>query len=691
MSTIFYIVTMATAVITAALITVILLRRSAKYFADKKFAEEVNFLGGYSPVLSLIRSSFTALVNRFPRLRPLTQLPWQSISEILLIGAWAMWVGHVYLDFDPLAWLIGREFGFQIQPNYFILNLKQCGLCALWNGGLNGGWPALADPFGSHLHPIVAIPTLLWGTIVGAKIAIVIALWLAGIAQWWLARTLNLGLIARLWSAFIAVSAGHLMGRLELPLFGIIVSTAALSLTIAAAFDLAINKNPRTTILLALTGALSLISGQGYMQLGFLIFAPALIFFMFDDRFRPTLLWREFAIAFALSLLLVSFFAIPYLHFLPNFEKDLDATFSTSQPFEYIPLNLVINEIDFQLSSVLGKQPYPALYNLHIGWFPMLFALTALFLARKRDWRPIAVLCTGVILLFWAASAEPFRWLANHIPQIAAFRHILLVAGLAIPLILALSAYGLDRLLQLEWPNITVKFPVAITSHEFKASLSWLLIFPLFWSVSTSYAQSQSWVGMDDATFLFDDISILKTEDTQWAAIPLGNHIWVEAGMSSGLKLSQVAFPWRLKNRYPPEPRLEMVRHEPDGNPEKIGLVDNAGVYLYPDRWYAAIKTKEQLIPCQAESVAGRIIVNCETSEGGKLVVRENAFPGWIIQIDGVRSTLLEDTWLAVDAPAGKHEYRFDYLPMDVFVGVIFSAIGLVISIFLWKSRKSSK
>jgi hypothetical protein len=682
---------MATAVITAALITVILLRRSAKYFADKKFSEEVDFLGGYSPVLSLLRSSFTALVNRFPRLRPLTRLPWQSISEILLIGAWAMWVGHTYLDFDPLAWPIGREFGFQIQPHYFILNLKQCGLCALWNGGLNGGWPALADPFGSHLHPIVAIPTLLWGTIIGAKVSVVIALWLAGIAQWWLARTLKLGFIARLWSALIVVSAGHLLGRLECPLMGIIISTAALSLTIAAAFDLAINRNPRTTILLALTGALSIISGHGYLQLGFLIFAPALIFFMFDDRFRPTFLWREYAIAFALSLLLVSFFVIPYLHFLPNFEKDFDATFKASQPLGYIPLNLIITEIDYQLSTVLGKLPYPAHYDLYIGWIPIIFAITALFLARKRDWRPIAVLCTGVILLFWAASAEPFLWLANHIPQIAAFRHILLVAGLAIPLILALSAYGLDRLLKLEWPNITVKFPAAITSHEFKASLSWLLIFPLVLSISTTYTQSQRWMGMDDATFMFDDMSVLTTEDTQWAATPFGDHIWVEAGMSSGLKLSPVAFPWRLKNRYPPEPRLEMSRHDPDGNTEKIGHVDGVTVYLHPDRWYAAITTKEQLIPCQAESAAGRIIVNCETSEGGKLVVRENAFPGWNVQIDGVRSTLLEDPWLAVDAPAGKHEYRFDYLPMDVFVGVILSVIGLVISIFLWKSRKPSK
>jgi hypothetical protein len=678
------------AVISASFITVILLRKSRRYFSTRKFPDEVHFLGGYSPALSLIKSYTNALINRFPRLQPITHVPWKNIFEILLIGAWTIVVGHEYLDFDPLAWPIGREFGFQIQPHYFILNLKECGLCALWNGGLNGGWPALADPFGSHLTPVVAIPTLLWGTIIGAKVSIVLSLWLAGIAQWWLARTLKLGFVARIWSAFIAVSAGHLMGRMEAPFIGIIFSTAALSLTIAAAFDLAINRNLRSTIVLAFMGALSLISGQAYMQVGFLIFAPALLFFMFDDKFRPTFLWREFALAFTLCILLASFFAIPYLHFLPNFDKDIDVTFRASQPFEYIPLNLVINEIEFQLSSALGKLPSPANYNLYIGWVPILLAISALFLARKKDWRQIAVLSFGTLLLFWMASAAPLRWLAVYIPQLGTIRHIVLIAGLAVPLILAMAAYGLDRLIQLDWPHIIVKFPATITSREFKASLSWLLIFPLLWSISATYTQSQSWVGQEDATFLLNGISKMKTDDTQWVATPLGDHLWVEAGMSTGLKLTDVAFPWRMKNRQPPQPRIEMVRHEPDGSPQNLGTIDNAGVYMYPDRWYAAITTREEQIPCEAMSDSGSIIVKCESSADGILIVQENAFPGWHVQIDGVKSPLIENTWLAVNAPAGSHEFRFNYLPTDIFFGIILSVTGFVAAIYLWIVRKPS-
>lgn len=688
MNSMVYTITVAIAVLIAAFGTILLLRKSTRFFSENRFPEEVHFLGGYSPVLSLIRSWIAALVRRFPRLRPLTRLPWQSIAEVMLIGAWAAWVGHVYLDFDPLQWPIGREFGFQIQPDYFILNLKKCGLCALWNGGLNGGWPALADPFGSHLNPFVAISTLIWGTVVGAKLSIVIALWLAGIAQWWLARTLKLGWIARIWSALIAVSAGHLMGRLELPLFGIIISTSALSLTIAAAFDLGINKRPRSTLLLALMGALSLISGQGYMQLGFVLFSPALLVFLFDDRFRIHVIWREYALAFVLSILLVGFFVIPYVHFLPNFVKDLDATFSTSQPIQYIPLNLVIDDIDYQLASVLGKLPYPALYNLYIGWFPVLLAFSALFLARKKDWRPIFAICTGIFILFWASSAAPLRWLTKYIPQLAGFRHILLAAGLSIPLILALSAYGIDRLTNLEWPTLNLKFPASVTSVELKASLAWFLILPLSWSVRTTYIQAQSWVGMEDASFLFDDISRLKTEHTQWIATPLGEHLWIQAGMASGLKLTQEAFPWRLKDHEPPEPRIMMARHVPEGYQEQIDLIDNAGVYLFQDQWYASIRGDGQLIPCPAEATSGRIVVTCRTSSDGKLVVLENALPGWTVQIDGVKSALYDDPWLVVDAPAGTHEYRFDYLPMDVFAGIILSAIGAALTIYLWVSRK---
>ena len=122
--------------------------------------------------------------------------PWLSrgiLVEWLIIIVWAVWVGRPLLDFNPYTWPMGREFGSQIQAHHFWTHLKACGQCALWNGSINGGTPALGDVFSSTFYPFVAIPILLWGVIIGTKVAIFLALLIAGMAQWQLAHVLGLG------------------------------------------------------------------------------------------------------------------------------------------------------------------------------------------------------------------------------------------------------------------------------------------------------------------------------------------------------------------------------------------------------------------------------------------------------------------------------------------------------------------
>lgn len=111
----------------------------------------------------------------------------QSLIEVSLILMWAMWVGQAYFNFDPHAWPFGSEFGLSVQSYFAWQNLTQCGDCAFWNGALNGGAPTLVELHGAIAHPLVVIPTVLWGAINGLKIAIVGSLAMAGVAQWWLA------------------------------------------------------------------------------------------------------------------------------------------------------------------------------------------------------------------------------------------------------------------------------------------------------------------------------------------------------------------------------------------------------------------------------------------------------------------------------------------------------------------------
>jgi hypothetical protein len=187
-----------------------------------------------------------------------------SLIELGLITAWAFWVGRAFLDLDTSVIPHGGDFSLTIQPNTIWKLLGQCGPCMLWNGSMNGGFPTFAETHSSFLHPLVAVTTLIWGTLNGAKITLILSLAMAGWAQWWIARTLDLGFGARIWSAGMAVVGGHLAGRMELGLLGIIFSTASCTLVIAAGVNLAIKRRRSSMVALAVTIALAILSGQGY-------------------------------------------------------------------------------------------------------------------------------------------------------------------------------------------------------------------------------------------------------------------------------------------------------------------------------------------------------------------------------------------------------------------------------------------
>lgn len=611
-------------------------------------------------------------------------LNWGTATEIALIGIWAASVGRELLDFDPYTWALGREIGSQIQAHHFWIQLKRCGLCALWNGGINGGAPALADVFSSTLHPLVMVPTLLWGVVIGAKVAIVLSLWMAGSAQWWIARLLGLGRVARLWSALIAVVGGHLAGRLETGAFGLVLSTASASLVLAAAINLGLNPGRRPALALALTGAMGVVAGQGYMQLALLSWAPAFLFFVLDKDLKPRPVWKDYLLASGLCLLLASLFLLPLVHFWPNLTKPTDVSFAAAQPLEYIPLNLVIRDQAFLRSENLGKLAFPYMYNLYIGWVPVLLAILWLRLAPRSDLPALLALTCGAALTLFVASAIPLRWLVDLVPGLAGFRFAPLVAGLAIPAILGLAAYGLDRLLKLEWPQIVLLPRPANADQGSKVSMKWLLSLPLLWALTSTYGVSRGYLNTANLENIYAVIDQLKTPDLQWVSPPFGEHFWIEPALEEGLKVSPAAWAWYWGSHQPPAPRLEAIRGAAPPELEVIGSLGDVPIYLHPERTYAYVQTPSGQTPCPVTGNGGELTARCTTDSDGMLLLQENAWQGWEVLVDQEPAPLLPGRWLRVDAPAGDHEYLFRYRPLDVPLGALLTITGLVLTVRSW-------
>lgn len=614
------------------------------------------------------------------------------IIELLMLAAWTLFVTAPYLNLDADVVPTGREYLSAIQTHHVWTQMQQCGLCALWNGSERGGAPAFADVHGSMLHPVVILTTLIWGVINGSKIALVVAFFGAGLAQWWLARVLRLHPLTRLWSAAMAVAAGNLAGRMELGAFGVVLSTAMCTLVLPPL--VALNQNPtrRAAVQLGIVLALAMLAGQGYMQVGLAFVLPAALWLMPVEDAPRRLIVRRYGLAIVIACLLAAPLLVPFLHFIPNFVKEVDPQFRSAQSLAYIPLNLVVDNYAFYNSDVLDKYPYPHLYVNYIGWVPVVLAIIGIFGAKDQfQRRTIGFLLTFGFLAMWVSSAEPLIWLARLVPirwiadQLDGIRHSPQIAGLAVPAILALAAMGLDRLLTREWPQIRLTQKSSPEGFTFDTAL--LLIVPLAFALTSAQSFGSLWI----RTTRLDPnvrqlLAGLQTPDLQWVNPPFGEHFYIEPAVALGLKMHFGIRTWNWRNRELPEPVLEanLAGAPPGMVPFKT--VANIPIYIAPPgREYAAVTHADGARTiCSAHGTGGDIDVDCDLMQAGILIVKENSWEGWLVSGDGKPLTLKSGQWLSVDLPVGKQTIQFRYRPWDVALGVLLCIAGIVLATQQW-------
>jgi hypothetical protein len=611
-----------------------------------------------------------------------TSASFAVIAELLIIGLWAVWVGRDYLNFDPRLWPTGRELGLVIRTHYIWTLLPRCGDCILWNGFFNGGGPAFAELQGAVLHPLVILTTLLWGLVNGTKMLLVASLIMAGWAQLWLARVIGTERIARLWSAAMAVVGGHLAARMEHGVVGLVLSTAACSLVIPPALDLAMNGRRKAVVLTAITLALALFSGQSYMQLGLLlgIFPVLIAASLFNKHPRRGWAVKGFVASGCLTFLMTAVLWSPVLYTMRSFVKDVDPTLSSLQPLEYLPLNLVIRDIPYYYTRLMGRLPYPYLYANYIGWIPIILAILALGFSldstRRRYLWTLAV-ATGCVYL--CASAVLFKPILLLAPTLAVgIRYPTVISGLAVPLILALAGAGLDQVFTRlkAWASHD---PYPSTSTRLVNLGTLVLALPLFWSLHSAYTFSRTWLTTTPAApDIYEIVEELRTPTAQWIAFPYGEHAWAIPALEAGIKSTNVFSPWHWKGQTLPEPYLEYT-----GDTKTSQIIRRNYTYAYVD-------TTTREIPCAAIAQGGHIDVTCNASSPGTLVVHENLWYGWYARRDGTSVDLINDTWLQVYAPAGEHHYTFRYHPLYIYLGLAIALSGCAWATMVWKNRVAS-
>lgn len=616
--------------------------------------------------------------------------------ELLAITLWALVVTQAYLNLDPLRIPTGREFLSVIQSHHLWTWVQQCGACALWNGSLQGGAPALVELHGSPLHPVVIVTTLLFGVVNGAKLALVAAFIMAGFAQWWLARILGLGRVARVWSACMAVAAGHLAPRMETGLFGVVFSTAACTLVLPPLLLFYVSPTRRRAVGLGVALALAIVSGQGYVQiaLGALLVMVSGAHVL-ASRSRLAVV-RSYALAALLAALLAAVFLVPFLHFAPYFVKNTDPGFGSNQPLQYLVLNLLISDVAFYGSELLQKLPYIWLHSFYIGWIPLLLALWAVY----RYWfeqrnRLTGLLAVCSLVMLWLATGDLLQWLTT-LPVMAPFtgamlsvRYPPLFLTLVVPMLLALAAQAVDGLLRLPWRSYSLTIArEAGAGWSARFRLRWLMALPLMLVLFDLRAYSALWLATyHEEPAVRELLELLRTPDLQWVNPPFGEHYFIEPGVGMGLKLHEGVRQWGWRDRPPPRPVLEVSREDAIEGMERQASVNGVQVFTAPPgQEYAAVTHADgSRSICSAAGVGGTIDVTCVTTQPGVLELKENSWTGWGARVNGQPVSLRPSRWLSADVPAGTLAVQLRYRPWDVPLGAALSLSGVALAVALWR------
>lgn len=632
------------------------------------------------------------------------EMEWIKVRRKLALGAewgaivlWALWLGRNFLHNNPKEWL--PDDWVLIVQNYFTWErFSQCGACVFWNGSFNGGAPLLVDLLAALAHPLAVSLVLLTGAIVGSKLLAVFSLILAGLAQWYWAKILRLGRIARLWSAFLAVVGSHLIARFQSGLVEVVFSIASFSLVIAASIHLALTGRRKLAVGLGIFTGLAFLSGQGYLQLAFLLgVCPALLILLFNKKIALRPVWREFAWAAVIALLLSAILWVPFLHAFRDISKPgMDMEVSGVQPIGYQPLNLIIRDYDYYYSNHLGKSEYPSISVNYIGWFPILIALFAWRRIPRYKIQIALFFLASIFLIYGLSSAVLLKklvsWFPFFEPILFLGRYPALIASLAVPFILALAAWGVDILLKLKQTEFELRF---FSGNTFKGNLIWAIMIPLIWSVWNVYDFVKPWLEtqpVPDDIRVYEIASQIKPDTVQWVELPFGDWGLGLVAVENDIKLTNVFNHWAWKDRSLPPPYLRVSYDPADvSDPNYAGDVENISVYSYPDQYYAYVEMDGERVPCQAKATGGNIDVECQTASPGQLIVMENSWSGWKAKIDGKKTELNSPPWLSVEAPAGTHLYEFRYRPWDVPLGGVLSLIGIGLAIQLWRAESKKE
>ncbi|MBI3913095.1 MAG: YfhO family protein [Chloroflexi bacterium] len=94
-----------------------------------------------------------------------------------------------------------------------------------------------------------------------------------------------------------------------------------------------------------------------------------------------------------------------------------------------------------------------------------------------------------------------------------------------------------------------------------------------------------------------------------------------------------------------------------------------------------------------SEYKTDRVVIDARLSAPGYLALTDTWYPGWVARVNGIETPIRRADYIfrAVRLDAGTHRVEFEYRPMSLGIGAVFSAVGLIaLMIAVWLGRRTN-
>ena len=495
----------------------------------------------------------------------------------------------------------------------------QYGQFPLWSPYLCGGYPAIGNPQTYWLSPVFLF-VLLFGSIVGPKLAVAAYIFIGAIGMWLLARRLEIAHPAALLAAPVYLTSGfmaiHLSGGQFLWLslawvpwvfWGYLKGRHNLLYLTAGAAALTI---------IGLSGRSNVVA-YIVLMLGSLGFIEDVIAWR---RGEPLGSFRRAVVLLVLAFGLGAWKFVPDLFFMADVDHKLPEVLSISSLWilgQFLARDISVHQVHEDVSLVE--------YGYYTGLLPLLLAGGALLTSRVRQ-QAAPWLFVGSMMLAVALSGSAN--ILELLPVFDELRNAQRAMSMVIFVLALFAAWGLSLIpRRLQWAVLVLAVVDLLT-----------LSAPLLAREFSKEAGKE-----EEATV--QEFSPLLVQDEGFDPFPT-----VATNRGAKSFCPAVVSAWR-----PTTPVVAVLHHDYRGE-----------VYLVGPGTFSLLSY-----------TPNRIVIDVESEEGTRAVINQNAAHGWWADAGSVTATA--DGLLAVDIPPGRQTVALSFFPP----GLILGAVGTLLTVLL--------